>query len=144
MLDKLHISPENVQSLKKFLDVIVWMHGPRRPWKMFEFECCLEKCLIFQSALKIVNFPGKVLEYDSLWPWKIRIPEKCIWHNWFVKNNGILHYLSSDPCFSWWQLGYRLYWSRRVVNNWNINSEYCNLVYGKLFHHKMTHLQYAR
>ena len=42
------------------------IHGSHRPWKVLEFECCLEKCLIFQSALKIGNFPWKVLENDFM------------------------------------------------------------------------------
>ena len=41
-------------------------HGSHRPWKVLEFECCLEKCLIFQSALKMGNFPWKVLENDFM------------------------------------------------------------------------------
>ena len=41
-------------------------HGSHRPWKVLEFECCLEKCLIFQSALKMWNFPWKVLENDYM------------------------------------------------------------------------------
>ena len=53
----------------------IFKHGSHRPWKVLEFECCLEKCLIFQSALKIVNFPWKVLENYFLWPWKIRDSE---------------------------------------------------------------------
>ena len=36
-------------------------HGSHRPWKVLEFECCLQ-CLIFQSALKIYNFPWKCLK----------------------------------------------------------------------------------
>ena len=50
-----------------------------RPWKVLEFDFCLEKCLIFQSALKIGNFPWKVLENYYLWAWKIMAPE-----NWSV------------------------------------------------------------
>ena len=41
-------------------------HGSHRPWKVLEFECCLEKCLIFQSSLKMGNFPWKVLENDFM------------------------------------------------------------------------------
>ena len=41
-------------------------HGSHRPWKVLEFECCLEKCLIFQCALKMGNFPWKVLENDFM------------------------------------------------------------------------------
>ena len=41
-------------------------HGSHSPWKVLEFECCLEKCLIFQSALKMGNFPWKVLENDFM------------------------------------------------------------------------------
>ena len=37
-------------------------YGSHRPWKVLEFDFCLEKCLNFQSALKINNFPWKVLE----------------------------------------------------------------------------------
>ena len=39
-------------------------HGSHR--KVLEFECCLEKCLIFQSALKMGSFPWKMLENDFI------------------------------------------------------------------------------
>ena len=52
-----------------------FIHGSHRPWKVLEFDFCLEKCLIFQSALKIGNFLWKVLENDFLWAWKIMTPE---------------------------------------------------------------------
>ena len=38
------------------------LHGSHRPWKVLEIEWCVEKCLIFQSALKMGNFPWKVLQ----------------------------------------------------------------------------------
>ena len=44
----------------------VLVHGSHRPWKVLEFESCLEKCLIFQSALKMGNFPWKVFENDFM------------------------------------------------------------------------------
>ena len=42
------------------------LHGSQRPSKVLEFECCLEKCLVFQSALKTGNFPWKVFENDFM------------------------------------------------------------------------------
>ena len=36
-----------------------------RAWKVLEFDCWFEKCLIFRFALKASHFLGKVLENDS-------------------------------------------------------------------------------
>ena len=41
-------------------------HGSHWPWKVLAIECFLEKCLFFQSALKMRNFPWKVLENDFM------------------------------------------------------------------------------
>ena len=38
--------------------------GSQKPWKVLEFDCCLEKCLISHPALKMKYFHGKVLEHD--------------------------------------------------------------------------------
>ena len=58
--------------------------------KCLSLNYCFEKYLNFQSALKISNFPGKVLENDFL---KTRSARNliflCISHIWFEKNNGI-------------------------------------------------------
>ena len=43
-----------------------FLHGSHRPWKVLEFESCLEQCLIFQSALNMGNFPWKVLENEFM------------------------------------------------------------------------------
>ena len=44
---------------------MMMQQGLHRPWKVFEFDCCLEKWLIFHVALKMRYFPGKVLENYS-------------------------------------------------------------------------------
>ena len=66
------ISRNDVDSIIHVFDACWWPsdtrhvvnHGSHRPWKVLEFDFCLEKCLIFQSALKIGNFLWKVLEND--------------------------------------------------------------------------------
>ena len=50
------------------------IHGSNRPWKVLEFDYSLGKCLIFQSALKIDNFPWTMLENYFLWAWKMMPP----------------------------------------------------------------------
>ena len=81
------------------------------------------------------------------WAWKIRFPDilsVCLFFYAFgafeLKNImgfciflSFLHYwLSIYPCFPQCKLGNTPYQSRQFAYNWNINSEYCNLVYSKL------------
>ena len=93
-------------------DVIMYCtHGSHRPWKVLEFECCLEKCLIFQSALKMGNFPWKVLENDFYSFEKLKAPETqslsvffCTFDlkkvMGFTLSSNLRHYWSSELCFS--------------------------------------------
>ena len=113
-------------------------HGSHRPWKVLEFDYCLEKCLIFQSALKICNFPWKVLENNFFMGLKNNGPTNliylcvytcCILN--FDKLRGFGNFVIKSPVTT-----------DPVIHVFN--SEYCNGVYGKLSHQRKTCLRYTR
>ena len=46
-------------------DWVCFFHDSHILWEMIEFHCCLQKCVIFQSALKIGYFSKKkILDND--------------------------------------------------------------------------------
>ena len=95
----------------------------------------LQKCWNLTAVLKsawFCNLPWKLamLQNDFLWAWKIMAPETfflCILQidfNWLKRfDNFVIKSVSVIHVF---------------------HCEYCNLVYGKLFYHRIMHLQWSR
>ena len=128
----------------------------------------IEKCLNLNAVLKsawFCNLPGK---WENL-PWKVlendymvlknvstRKSNLLVCHfahlNWEKQHDSVIlssnlhHCWSSELCFLQCKLPNPSFLYKilcRCVFNWKIKCEYFNLMYGKLFCRRITHLQYA-
>ena len=110
-------------------------HGSHRPRKVLEFDFCLEKCLIFQSALKICNFRWKLLFMGLTSNGPRNFMCLCTFQTFctfdFNKLSGLDNFVIKSPITTYPVIGVK-------------HGEYCNLVYGKLFHNRRKHLQSTR
>ena len=141
-------------------------------WKVLEFECCLEKCLILNPrplrpkgySICLENIENRKFSLKCAWKWLYGLEKywhrkpnlfMCCFSHWCEKSNTIQYFchqifITTDPVSPVFtvQITKSIFFCIKFFvtsyYNWNINCEYWNLMYGKLFYHRITHLQYAR
>ena len=123
----------------------IWMLS----WKVLDFSVCLENGKFsLKSAWKwlygLEKYRHQKVQLVSVLFCTFELRKVAGFSNFVIKSPSLL---IQWAVFCTVQITKSIFFLCKIlcrcVYNWNINSEYFNLIYGKLIYNRMTHLQYA-